>query len=92
MKNDPRFRQALRRAVDALQLASDVEQEELNAVSCDAISLGALGHVLRCSRNIDTLERCINELQQILDQPPRVDQPRALELLSRPTRIVNVAG
>lgn len=90
--NDPRFRQALRRAVDALQLASDAEQEELNAVSCGAISIGGLGQVLRCSRNIDTLERCTNELQQMLDQPPGVDQPRALQLLSRPPWLGNDAA
>lgn len=83
--NDPHLRQLLRRAVDACQQASDLQQLQLNAIPA-AVSFGDIGQLLSCSRTIDTLERCCDELQAILDQPPRLDHREPLRLLSRPIR------
>ena len=68
--NDAQFRQLLQRALDALQRASDLEQERLNACATGVICVGGVGQVLTISRNVDTLERCCSELQSVLDQPP----------------------
>lgn len=68
--NDSQFRQLLQRALDAMQRASDLEQERLNACATGVICVGGVGQVLAISRNVDTLERCCSELQSVLDQPP----------------------
>ena len=68
--NDAQFRQLLQRALDAMQRASDLEQERLNACATGVICVGGVGQVLAISRNVDTLERCCSELQSVLDQPP----------------------
>lgn len=83
--SDSNFRQLLHRAVDAMQQASDLKQQQLNATPA-AGTFGYIGQVLNCSRNIDTLERCCNELQSILDQPSRLDHREPLRHLSQLTR------
>jgi hypothetical protein len=56
------------------------------------VTLGDIGQLLSCGRTIDTIERCCDELQAILDQPPRLDHREPIRLLSRPVRQDNDAA
>ena len=67
-------RQRIQRAIDALQLVSDDQQDELNQVVVfDAESPAWPGRILKLGRTVDTLERTITDLQRLLDGLNRPD-------------------
>ena len=67
-------RQRIQRAIDALQLVSDDQQDELNQVVVfDAESPAWPGRILKLGRTVDCLERTITDLQRLLDGLPRPD-------------------
>lgn len=81
-----RTHQLLRRALECIELASDVHQLELNRIASGTIAVGKLGAALRHGRTIDTLERAARDLAGILDQPPGLGGAEPLRLLPRPDR------
>jgi hypothetical protein len=67
-------RQRIQRAIDALQLVSDDQQDELNQVVVfDSESPAWPGRILKLGRTVDTLERSITDLQRLLDGLTRPD-------------------
>ena len=86
MINDPRNRQLVRRAIDALQLVSDEHQHHINCLATHARF--SIGQLLKIGRTIDTLERSISELHTLLDQPPGVGGSEPPRLVPRPVRPV----
>ena len=67
-------RQRIQRAIDALQLVSDDQQDELNQVVVfDAESPAWPGRILKLGRTVDCLERSITDLQRLLDGLTRPD-------------------
>lgn len=67
-------RQRIQRAIDALQLVADDQQDHLNQVVVfDAESPAWPGRILKLGRTVDTLERTITDLQRLLDGLNRPD-------------------
>jgi hypothetical protein len=73
--NDPRNRERLRRALEAIELVSADCQSALNARASATLQQNpgpiGIGRIIALARQADTLERCARELYDILDQPPR---------------------
>ena len=67
-----RNRLFIQRALDSLQFVSDDHQHELNNLASLGIGAESIGHLLKISRTVDSLERVSAELQALLDQPPGV--------------------
>jgi len=63
-----RSRELLRRALDAIEAASDEYQQQLNAMAQADLPAGATGPLLRLARTVDALEGCASRLAAILDQ------------------------
>lgn len=67
-------RQRLQRAIDALQLVADDQQDHLNQVAVFGSSSAAWpGRILKLGRTVDTLERTMADLQRLLDYYTRPD-------------------
>ena len=67
-------RQRIQRAIDALQLVADDQQDHLNQlVVFDAESPAWPGRILKLGRTVDTLERTMADLQRLLDGSTRPD-------------------
>jgi hypothetical protein len=67
-------RQRIQRAIDALQLVADDQQDHLNQVVVfQADNPAWPGQILKLGRTVDTLERSITDLQRLLDAPSRPD-------------------
>ena len=64
-----RSRELLRRALEAIEAASDEHQQQLNAMAQAGAPAGAAGPLLRLGRTVDALEGCARQLAAILDQP-----------------------
>lgn len=71
--NDTNCRR-IQRAIDALQLAADDQQDHLNQVVVyEAENPAWPGQILKLGRTVDTLERSITDLQRLLDGLNRPD-------------------
>jgi hypothetical protein len=72
--NDPRNRERLRRALEAIEQVSADCQSALNARASATLQQNpgpiGIGRIIALARQADTLERCARELYDILDQPP----------------------
>jgi hypothetical protein len=67
-------RQRLQRAIDALQLVADDQQDHLNQVVVfDSNAPAWPGRILKLGRTVDTLERTMADLQKLLDGSSRPD-------------------
>jgi len=67
-------RQRIQRAIDALQLVADDQQDHLNQVVVfDSNAPAWPGRILKLGRTVDTLERTITDLQRLLDGLNRPD-------------------
>jgi len=103
--NDPRNRQLVRRAIDALQLVADSYQAHTNYLAAH-VTTGSIhdwpGQLLKTARTTDTLERVLWELHGLADHPPGVggqerirlvpDPPRELDGQPQPRLAVAAAG
>jgi hypothetical protein len=88
-----RNRVAIQRALDSLQFVSDDQQHQLNNHPASlGLSSDSIGHLLRLSRTIDTIERVCSELQSLLDQPPRLGGSGSGRSLSGPERALDRAA
>ena len=89
MINDPRNRERLRRAIDALQLVADSYQAHTNYLAAH-VTTGSPhnwpGQLLKTARTTDTLERVLGELHGLLDHPPGVGGQERIRLVSDPPR------
>jgi hypothetical protein len=100
--NDPRNRERLRRAIDALQLVADSCQANLNIASSYGVEPTFVGQLLKLGRTTDTIERVLGELHGLLDHPPHVggaqqlralpDHARQLDSQPQPGLAVAAAG
>ena len=67
-------RQRIQRAIDALQLVADDQQDHLNQlVVFDSNAPARPGRILKLGRTVDTLERTMADLQKLLDGLTRPD-------------------
>ena len=67
-------RQRIQRAIDALQLVADDQQDHLNSVVVfEPHSPTWPGQILKLGRTVDTLERTMADLQKLLDGFSRPD-------------------
>ena len=87
MINDPRNRQLVRRAIDALQLVADSYQAHTNYLAAH-VTTGSIhnwpGQLLKTARTTDTIERVLGELHGLLDHPPSVGGAQQLRVLPDP--------
>ena len=87
MINDPRNRELIHRAIDALQPVADSHQAHTNIIAARVTTFGdhlSLGHLLSLGRTTDTLERILGELYALLDHPPGVGGAGSPRPLPRP--------
>jgi hypothetical protein len=87
-----RNRLFIQRALDSLQFVSDDQQHELNNLASLGVSSDSIGHLLRLSRTVDTIERVCSELQALLDQPPRLGRSGSGRSLPGPERAMDRAA
>jgi hypothetical protein len=87
-----RNRLFIQRALDSLQFVSDDQQHELNNLASLGISSDSIGHLLRLSRTVDSIERVCSELQALLDQPPRLGGAASGRSLSGSERALDRAA
>jgi hypothetical protein len=104
--NDPRNRERIRRAIEALQLVGDDYQAHTNYLASLHVTSSSNhnwpGQLLKTSRTTDTIERVLGELHGLLDHPPGVggaqhlrpvpDPPRELDGQPQPRLAVAAAG
>ena len=87
MINDPRNRERLRRAIDALQLVADSYQAHTNYLAAH-VTTGSPrnwpGQLLKTARTTDTLERVLGELHGLADHPPSLGGAQQLRALPDP--------
>ena len=88
MINDPRNRELVHRAIDALHLVSDEHQARFNHLVM-TYDQHTIGRLLSLSRTIDTIERVLSELHALLDHPPGVGSSEPPRLVPRPIRPVD---
>ena len=87
MITDPRNRQLVRRAIDALQLVADSYQAQTNYLAAHVTTLRHRdwpGRLLKTARTTDTLERILSELHGLADHPPGLGGPQQLRALPDP--------
>jgi hypothetical protein len=86
--NDPRNRERLRRAIDALQLVGDDYQSHTNYLASLHVTSSSNhnwpGQLLKTSRTTDTIERVLGELYGLLDHPPHVGGQERIRLVPDP--------
>jgi hypothetical protein len=87
-----RNRLFIQRALDSLQFVSDDQQHELNNLASLGLGSDSIGHLLRLSRTVDTIERVCSELQALLDQPPRLGRSESGRSLPGPERALGRAA
>ena len=87
-----RNRLCIQRALDSLQFVSDDHQHELNNLASLGIGAESIGHLLKISRTVDSLERVSAELQALLDQPPGVGGAGSIRSLSGSERALDRAA
>lgn len=84
---DPRNRERLRRAIDALHLVADSYQAYTNDLAAH-VTTGSNhnwpGQLLKLGRTTDTIERVLGELHGLLDHPPHVGGAQQLRALPDP--------
>ena len=90
--SDLRNRFFIQRALDSLQSVSDHYQHELNNLASLGVGPESIGHLLRISRTVDSLERVSAELQDLLDQPPGVGGAGSIRSLPGPERALDRAA
>lgn len=77
--NDPRNRERLRRALEAIEQVASECQAALNSRAAASLEQNpgpiGIGRMIVLVRQSDTLERCARDLYDLLDQPPRGDRP-----------------
>ena len=85
MINDPRNRERIRRAIDALQLVADSYQAHVNYLAAlhgtNRPASNWPGQLLKTARTTDTLERVLGELHGVLDHPPGLGGAQQLRAL-----------
>jgi hypothetical protein len=85
MINDPRNRERLRRAIDALHLVGDDYQSHTNYLASLHVTSSSNhnwpGQLLKTARTTDTIERVLGELHGLLDHPPSVGGAQQLRAL-----------
>ena len=85
MINDPRNRQLVRRAIDALQLVADSYQLHTNYLAAlhgtNRPASNWPGQLLKTARTTDTLERVLGELHGVLDHPPGLGGQERIRLV-----------
>ena len=84
MINDPRNRQLVRRAIDALQLVSDSYQSHVNYLAAHVTTSSIHdwpGQLLKTARTTDTLERVLGELHGLADHPPGLGGQERIRLV-----------
>jgi len=82
-------RNRLIKAIDLLQLESDAHQSELQRLQRQIGSQARpdlVGPLLHHSRAIDTLERHLRDLHELLDHPPRLGGAAPQRVVAGPAR------
>lgn len=86
--SDHHSRNRLIRCIDLLQLESDAQQSHLLQLTAQARP-DLVGSILRVGRTIDTIERHIREINELLDHPPRLGSAASGRLVPRRRRGVD---